>query len=56
MEFSEIEKRINTCSTAKCLAKQVKYALTILAEEIINKKGTLTTYNVIISNSCLPVI
>lgn len=30
-EFAEIEKRINTCSTANCLAKQVKYALAILA-------------------------
>ena len=30
-EFSEIENRINTCSTANCLAKQVKYALTILS-------------------------
>lgn len=31
VEFSEIEKRINACSTANCLAKQVKYALSILA-------------------------
>lgn len=31
VEFSEIEKRLNNCSTANCLAKQVQYALTILA-------------------------
>lgn len=30
-ELSEMEERINTCSTANCLAKQVKHALTILA-------------------------
>lgn len=30
-EFIDIEERINTCSTANCLAKQIKYALTLLA-------------------------
>ena len=30
LEFGEIEKRINTCSTANCLAKQVKHALAVL--------------------------
>lgn len=30
-EFEDIEKRINTCSTANCLAKQVKYALMLIA-------------------------